>query len=217
VGRCQRHPLALRRRALHHGVVPLGGASRTPPPAVGATLIAAAVVVLIVGLGWLGRLGQGEERLAVPMVDGVTLPVDDDGHPVEVPPSQPATPVSFDVDGQILRPDPVLARVVDPSGTDVLVRLAPGTTVDTVTGEIVPQPGGSTTTGPGSTSPSTTRPSTTQTTAGTTTTAPPATTTTTTTPTTTTTTEPTTTTTDPTTTTTENPGLLGSVVGLLTP
>ena len=172
----------------------------------GATLIAASVVLLIIGTAWLGRVGEGgDDDLQPPMVDGVTLPVDDDGDPIEIPPSQPATAVSFTPDGQILRPDPVRARIVDEEGDEVLVALPPDTTVDTVTGEIVPRPGGSSTTGSDTTR--TTRPSTTPTTRPTTTTDPPPTTTTTDPPPTTTTTDPppTTTTTEPPPTTTEPP------------
>ena len=170
----------------------------------GATLIAASVVLLIMGTAWLGRVGEGgDDDLQAPMVDGVTLPVDDDGDPIEIPPSQPATAVSFTPDGQVLRPDPVRARIIDEEGDEVLVALPPDTTVDTVTGEIVPRPGGSSTTGSDTTQ--TTRPSTTPTTRPTTTTRPP--TTTTEPPPTTTTTEPppTTTTTEPPPTTTEPP------------
>lgn len=126
----------------------------------GATLIAAAVVVLVIGLGWLSRGGEPEEQVALPVVDGVTQATDADGHAVEVPPSQPAVAVSFAADGQILRPDPVRARVVDESGAEIIVPLAPNTTVDTVTGRIVPLSPG-TTTRPG-TSP-TTQPATTPT------------------------------------------------------
>ncbi|HEX6567895.1 MAG TPA: hypothetical protein VF015_01985 [Acidimicrobiales bacterium] len=161
----------------------------------GATLIAASLILLLLGVSWLNRGDPtAEDRLATPTADGVTLPTDSDGHTVEVPPSQPATPVSFGPDGEILRPDPVRARVVDDSGDDILVPLAPNTTVDTITGAIVPKP--TSTTRPGTTG--TTRPATTTTTGGPTTTdppPPPTTTTTTEEPTTTTTTTETTTTT----------------------
>ncbi|HEX5945567.1 MAG TPA: hypothetical protein VFY82_04790 [Acidimicrobiales bacterium] len=105
----------------------------------GATLIAASVVVLVIGMAWLNRSGPKEEHLASPTVDGVTLPTDSDGNAVDVPPSQPAVAVSFGGGGEILRPDPVRARVVDESGHEVIVPLAPNTTVDTVTGAIVPK------------------------------------------------------------------------------
>jgi hypothetical protein len=188
---------------------------------VGATLIAAAVVVLVIGMGWLSRGGEPDEQLAMPVVDGVTQATDADGHAVEVPPSQPAVAVSFAADGQILRPDPVRARVVDESGAEIIVPLAPNTTVDTVTGQIVPLPPG-TTTRPG-TSP-TTRPTTTPTSPPTVLTTPP-----TTAPPTTPTTEPPPTTTEPPPTTTEpppttedttppaDPGVLGSILDDLLP
>ena len=105
----------------------------------GATLIAASVVVLVIGMAWLNRSDPPRDRLATPMVDGVTLPTDRDGNAVDVPPSQPAVAVSFGGGGEILRPDPVRARIVDDSGREVIVPLAPNTTVDTVTGAIVPK------------------------------------------------------------------------------
>jgi len=124
----------------------------TPPPAVGATLIAAGVIVLVIGFGWLNsRASDGERPITAPMVDGVSLPIDEDGDPIEIPPSQPATAVSFGPGGEILRPDPTLARVVDESGEEVLVPLAPNTTVDTVSGRIVPTTTATTRSGSGST------------------------------------------------------------------
>jgi len=148
--------------------------TRGPTPAVGATLIAAAAVVLVLGLVWLARDQPPSDRLVVPTADGVTMPTNGEGEPIELPPSQPAVAVSFGADGQLLRPEPVRARVIDESGNEVLVPLAPNTTVDTVTGAIVPKsptttrgggspttrPGGSTTptTGTPTTSPPTTQP-----------------------------------------------------------
>ncbi len=165
----------------------------------GATLIAASVVVLVIGMAWLNRSGPKQEHLTAPTADGVTLPTDSDGNAVEVPPSQPAVAVSFGGGGEILRPDPVRARVVDESGHEIIVPLAPNTTVDTVTGAIVPK-STTTTRRPGTTDTtrrtSTTRGSTSSTpppTSATTTTTVPSTTTTTETPTTTTTETPTTT------------------------
>jgi len=116
---------------------------------VGATLIAASIVVLVIGLSWLNRGGDGRERLAVPVVGGVTPPTEPDGDVVDIPPSQPAVPVSFGQDGRIVRPEPDRARIVDEEGNEVIVALPPGTTVDTVTGRIVPRsPDGGTTTSP---------------------------------------------------------------------
>jgi hypothetical protein len=162
--------VALRRCAQHHCHVGLGddATTRGPTPAVGATLIAAAAVVLVLGLVWLARDQRPTDRLVVPTAEGVTMPTNGEGEPIELPPSQPAVAVSFGADGQLLRPEPVRARVIDESGTEVLVPLAPNTTVDTVTGEIVPttpttsRGGGSSTTRPGgSTTPPTTSPPTT--------------------------------------------------------
>lgn len=125
----------------------------------GATLIAASVVVLVVGMAWLNRSDPKGEHLATPTVDGVTLPTDSDGNAVDVPPSQPAVAVSFGGGGEILRPDPVRARVVDESGQEILVPLSPNTTVDTVTGAIVPK--STTTTNRPGTTPTTRRTTTT--------------------------------------------------------
>jgi hypothetical protein len=180
---------------------------------VGATLIAASVVVLVIGMAWLNRSSPTRDHLATPTVDGVTLPTDQDGNTVDVPPSQPAVAVSFGGAGEILRPDPVRARIVDDSGQEVIVPLAPNTTVDTVTGEIVPR--STTTTRRPGTTPTTRR---TTTTDGTTAPTDPTTTTasTTTTQATTTTEEPTTTTEEPTTTeTTTTEPTDPSVLGLL--
>lgn len=122
----------------------------------GATLIAASIIVLVIGLSWLNRGGDGRERLAVPMVDGVTPPTAPDGEVLDIPPSQPAVPVSFGQDGHIVRTEPDRARIVDEQGNEVIVALPPGTTVDTVTGRIVTRPGGGSTTSPaGGTSTST--------------------------------------------------------------
>jgi hypothetical protein len=155
------------------------GRSKSPPPAVGATLIAASVVVLLIGLGWLSRGSDADDDgTALPMVDGVTLPTDSDGQAVDVPPSQPATAVSFGTNGEILRPDPVRARVVDRTGNEILITLPPNTTVDTTTGEIVPVVPGTTTSPSGTASTTsgtttTTRGSTTTPTTSAPTTAPP--------------------------------------------
>jgi hypothetical protein len=119
--------------------------------------------VLVIGTIWINR-DEAPTRLATPTSDGITLPTDADGREIDVPPSQPATAMSFGPDGEILRPDPTRARVVDESGDEVVVPLAPNTTVDTVTGDIIPAPtggsGGTTvTTGPTSSRPpGTTRP-----------------------------------------------------------
>ena len=138
----------------------LGNQATGPGPntAVGATLIAAAAVVLVLGLVWLARDQPPSDRLVVPTADGVTLPTNGEGEPIELPPSQPAVAVSFGPDGEPIRPEPVRARVIDESGNEVLVALAPNTTVDTVTGEIVHTI--PTTSRPGSTTPTTEPPTT---------------------------------------------------------
>jgi hypothetical protein len=136
----------------------------TATPSTRVTLVAAVLVVLILGLGWLNRSSNATNQFASP-INGVTVPTDDDGRPADLPPSQPAVAVAFGPSGGIMRPDPVRARVVDPaSGQDVIVPLLPGTTVDTVTGEVVPmttttRPRNTTTTG----TPTTEAPTTTET------------------------------------------------------
>jgi hypothetical protein len=186
-----------------------GTTIKAPPPAVGATLIGAAAIVLILGMVWLGRDDEPSDRLVFPTVEGVTMPTDAEGEPIALPPSQPAVPVSFGVDGLIIRPEATQARVIDESGNEVLVPLPPGSVVDVVTGKIVPELPTTGTTRPGSTT-GTTRPgsTTTDTTGGPTTTEDP--TTTTETPTT---TEDTTPTTEP----PPDPGLLGGIVDILFP
>lgn len=142
------------------------GGRTTASPYVGAVVIAAGLAVLVIGTIWINR-DDSPTRLAMPTSDGITLPTDADGRAVDVPPSQPAIAMSFAPDGEILRPDPTRARIVDESGEEVVVPLAPNTTVDTVTGDIIPTPaggsGGTTvTTGPTSSRPpATTRPPTT--------------------------------------------------------
>jgi|RhiMethySRZTD1v2_1073278.scaffolds.fasta_scaffold15767_2 hypothetical protein len=160
--------------ALGEGSNEMGGA---PSPYVGAGVIAAGLVVLVVGVIYLNR-DQTPTRLAMPTADGVTLPVDRDGRPVDVPPSQPATAVAFGAGGEILRPDPVRARIIDEdSGLEILITLPPNTTIDTVTGTLVPRRTTGTTGTPGTpgTDPTTgpTDPGTTATTSRPTTTDPP--------------------------------------------
>jgi hypothetical protein len=134
-----------------------GSGFRSPPPAVGATLIAGSLVVLVVGIGWLSRSEGAPTENVSPAVDGVTEPTDRDGDTVEIPPSQPAVAVSFGPGGEILRPDPVRARIIDETGAEVLVTLPPDTMVDMVTGAIVRRTTTTTrprgTTAPGATTP----------------------------------------------------------------
>ena len=157
---------------------------------VGETLLAAVIFAVAMGFTWVNHGGDDPVELAAPSAHRRAAV----GAATTIPPSQPAIPVSFTRTGEIIRPAPVTARIIDPeTGEEVVVPLPPGSTV--VDGEVVPI-GSTGTTHPGSTM--TTRPGTgtTSTTGGPSTTDP---TTTTTAPTTT--TEPTTTTTAPTTTT----------------
>jgi hypothetical protein len=196
---------------------------------VGATLIAAVMVVLAIGLGWKSRGGTGSslDDVAGRQAQGAAANGKARGAPGEIPPSQPAVPVSFGGDGEVIRPAPGTVRIIDPeSGLEVVITLPPGTAL--VAGQIVPKDNRPTTSaGSGTTRPGT---GTTGTTGGPTTTgdAP-----TSTSERTTTTSEETTTTAESTTTTTVDPnattpsvpaseggglgGLLDSVVDLLTP
>jgi hypothetical protein len=191
--------------ALHDDGVTLGEGGSVgapaPSPYVGAGVIAAGLIVLVVGVVYLNRSDE-PPRLAMPTSDGVTLPTDSDGRTVDVPPSQPAGVVHLGADGSVLRPDPVRARIVDrETGIEILITLPPNTTIDAITGEVIPRPPGTSgpttvTTGPTTTSGPGTTGNPTTTGAPTTTEEPP-----TTTEATTTTTEATTTTEEPTTTT----------------
>jgi hypothetical protein len=210
------------------------GGKTLPQTTVGATLIGASIVVLVVGLGWLNHSGGGDRTdLAAPLARRSADAAGKSGKASEIPPSQPAVPVSFGAGGELIRPAPDTARIIDPTtGLEVVVTLPPGATV--VDGQVVPagsgdtapttgstNGGGTVTTGPAAGSTSTTAGGTTSTTVDTTTTTAA---TTTTVETTTTTVDTTTTTEDTTTTDTTQPapgGLLGSVVdavgGLLNP
>jgi len=104
---------------------------------VGVTLAGA---VLLLGVVAVAAWPSTEATRSVanqssPNVPGATGP---DGAPAELPPSQPATPVSFAVSGDVVQPEPRRARIVDPrSGQDVVVDLPPGTRVDAATGQVV--------------------------------------------------------------------------------
>lgn len=194
---------------------PATGDPATVPPARGVrAAVAVGVAVVLVGaVGWINHDGSLDGDFANPAANRVTVPTDSDGRPADLPPSQPATPVSFAPSGAVVRPDPARGRVVDPeTGEDVVIPLLPGTVVDTSTGQVVVKPPSS---GPGGTS--TTRPTTTPTTSESTTPTTQATTTT---------EDPTTTTEDPTTTTegttttleqTDPSGGLGGLIDLLLP
>jgi hypothetical protein len=196
-----------------------GGGTPMPQPGVGAALIAASIVILAIGFGWLNNLGDDQ---VVDSLVGALSPrsvvTNEDGEVVgEIPPSQPAVPVSFGPAGLLIRPEPERARVVDPdTGLDVIIPLPPGTTV--VDGRVVPK-GTTTTRGSSSTTGSTT-----SSTTGGSTTSSSDTTSTTSGPTTSSTEEPTTTSTEEPTTTTETPptsdpgpGLIDSIIDILTP
>jgi hypothetical protein len=189
---------------------------------VGETLLAAVIFAVAMGFTWVNHGGDEPVELVAPSAQRTA---GEKGSATTIPPSQPAIAVSFTRNGEIIRPAPVTARIIDPeTGEEVVVPLPPGSTV--VDGEVVPI-GSTGTTRPGSTA--TTRPgtgSTSTTAGGSSTTRPPTTTTTTTEPTTTTTasttttTAPTTTTETTTTPTTGPPqglvdGLLGGVGDLL--
>jgi hypothetical protein len=144
---------------------PATGDPATVPPARGVrAAVAVGVAVVLVGaVGWINHDGTLDGDFANPAANRVTVPTDSDGRPADLPPSQPATPVSFAPSGAVVRPDPARGRVVDPeTGEDVVIPLLPGTVVDTTTGQVVVKPPTTTPASPGTTGPSTTRPPTTQ-------------------------------------------------------
>lgn len=121
--------------------VPLGPPIEKPrrrrTALVGVALTGAVLLLGVVAVtGWAGT--DGADSVANRFGPDGPGPTDDDGRPVELPPSQPATPVSFAPTGEVVRPEPRRARVVDPrSGAEVIVDLPPGTRVDTATGQVV--------------------------------------------------------------------------------
>jgi hypothetical protein len=144
-------------------------------------LIAGAFVLLAVGLAWVS--GDGSASDLVTVSSPRTASDGDETSASEadryfyglVPflPSQPAIPVSASASGEVVRPAPATARIIDPeTGEEVVISLPPGTTV--IDGEVVPVEstgttlrGGTATTSPGTgttgtTAPSTTEPPTTQ-------------------------------------------------------
>jgi hypothetical protein len=134
---------------------PAPGAADPFLPAWRVVAVAGVLVVVAFGVGW-AALAHGGDDVTVPGSRGAAgrSTPDSDGGPTDgLPPSQPASPVSFGPDGTVVRPAPVLARVVDPSsGAVVVVPLPAGKTVDVHTGRIVPvdptttEPGSGTTT-----------------------------------------------------------------------
>src|SRR5262245_10977802 len=127
---------------------------------VGVPLAGAVLLLGVVGMAaWPST--ETTESVADQLGQDTAGPTDRDGAPAELPPSQPATPVSFGVTGDVVQPEPRRARIVDPrSGQDVVVDLPAGTTVDPATGQVVVRITGT---------PTSIRPSTTTTTQGTTT------------------------------------------------
>ena len=159
---------------------------RTGGPEIGhtqalvGTLIAGTFVFLAVGLARMSNdgsvAGDGLEASS-----SQSTAVNGDDHRDGISPSQPAVPVSFTSAGEIIRPAPMTARIIDPeTGQEVLVPLPPGSTV--VDGAVVPvgsttsagtaatpgtgttgtTSGGATTTKPPTTQPPTTQPPTTE-------------------------------------------------------
>ncbi|HET6950496.1 MAG TPA: hypothetical protein VFI47_08975 [Acidimicrobiales bacterium] len=158
--------------------LPAGAGDPTPPRPARALRGAIAVglgVVAVLTVGWLSRGDSMGAGLANPSGNGVTVPTDSDGRPVDLPPSQPAIAVSFAPSGEVVRPDPSRGRVVDPAtGQDVVIPLLPGSGIDATSGQVVVRPpatsgstGTTATTRPESTTPST-APTTTDTTPDTT-------------------------------------------------
>jgi hypothetical protein len=156
-----------------------GGQETRHTQALVGTLIAGTFVFLAIGLARMSNDGS----VAGDGLDASSsqrTAANGDEHRDGISPSQPAVPVSFTSGGEIIRPAPVRARIIDPeTGEEVLVDLPPGSTV--VDGEVVPigstgtsSPGGTATTSPGtgttgttsggspSTAPPTTEPPTTQ-------------------------------------------------------
>jgi hypothetical protein len=131
---------------------------------VGVALVGAALLLGVVAVtAWPST--EGTDSVANRFGPGNSGPTDDDGRPVDLPPSQPATPVSFAPGGEVVRPEPRRARVVDRrSGEAVIVDLPPGTRVDSATGQVVVRVTGTPTSIPTSTTTTTTRESTTTTT-----------------------------------------------------
>ena len=135
----------------------------------GETLLAAVIFAVAMGFTWINHSGNDSVELAAPSSQS-----SEEGAPTTIPLSQPAIAVSFTKTGEITRPAPTTARIIDPeTGEEVVVPLPPGSTV--VDGQVVPigssgasGTGGTGTTRPGTgtsggtpTSPPTTRPPTT--------------------------------------------------------
>ncbi len=129
---------------------------------VAETLLATVIFAVAMGFAWVNHGGDDPVELAVPSARRTEA--GENGAPTTIPPSQPAVAVSFSGAGEVIRPAPVTARIMDPAtGEETVVPLPPRSTV--VDGHVVPI-GSSGTSRPGSTA--TTRPGTgtTSTTAG---------------------------------------------------
>jgi hypothetical protein len=131
---------------------PLRG-GRLAHRSVGETLLAAVIFAVAMGFTWVNQGGDDPLELAAPSAQRAGT--SQSGAPTTIPPSQPAIAVSFTTSGEIIRPAPVRARIVDPqTGQEVLVELPPGSRV--VDGDVVPigstgtsSPGSTATTSPG--------------------------------------------------------------------
>ena len=115
---------------------------KMPPQAqMRGLLIGGAFCLLAFGLTRVSAGGDAGDELASPL----TRTASGDENRAGIAPSQPAVAVRFSPLGEIIRPAPEKARIIDPeTGEELLITLPPGTTV--VEGEVVPV--GAWTTGP---------------------------------------------------------------------
>jgi hypothetical protein len=99
---------------------------------VGETVLAAVIFAVAMGFTWVNQAGDDSVELAAPSSQS-----GENRGSTTIPPSQPAIAVSFSKGGEIKRPAPSTARIIDPkTGEEVVVPLPPGSTV--VDGEVVP-------------------------------------------------------------------------------
>jgi hypothetical protein len=161
---------APRRRGLQDGRMGLGevdpGRERLlTHRSVGATLLAVVIFAIAMGFTWVNRGGDDSVDLAaLPTRQTATGGDEASGR---IPPSQPASPVSFTSSGGVV-PVPVTVRIVDPETGRSVVRGTATTrpqgtaTTRPGTGTSTTVPGGPSTTAPPTTQPPTTQPPTTQ-------------------------------------------------------